>query len=132
MKLSFECGDEISRDVRQLPADYYKKILLLFSHSKSENLFIPIRNMQYLAVIANDEIVFIDGQGARRIELAWRNFRHETEVLDDPVSYDCIIFEEKGANVLARLQGEFLKALALVEARQPRTSSATVTPLDRS
>ncbi|TCK19520.1 hypothetical protein DFR30_2833 [Thiogranum longum] len=132
MKLSFECGDEISRDVRQLPADYYKKILLLFSRSQSENLFIPIRNMQYLAVIANDEIVFIDGLGARRIELAWRNFRHETEVLDDPVSYDSIIFEEKGANVLVRLQGEFLKALAVAEAREPRTGSATVTPLDRT
>jgi hypothetical protein len=131
MKLSFECGDEISRDVRQMPASYYKKILLLFSRSQSDNLFIPIRSMQYLAVITDGEIVFVDGQGPRRIELAWRNFRHETEVLDDPVSYDCVIFEEKGASVLPRLQGEFLKALELAEAREPKPDSATVTPLGR-
>jgi len=130
MNVTFECGDEISSDVRQLPSRYYRKILLLLSHSGSENLFVPIRNMQYLAVITRDEVVFVDGQNKRCIESAWRNFRHDSEVLDDPVSYDCVVFEKKGADVLTRLQGEFLKALELVESRQPKPKGATVTPLD--
>lgn len=131
MNITFECGDEISRDVRQLPADYYRKLLILFSRSDSENLFIPIRNIQYLAVVTRDEVVFIDGQDRRRIESSWSNFRHESEVLDDPVSYDCVVFEEKGAGMLTRLQGEFLKALELVESRQPKSEGATVTSLDK-
>ena len=130
MNITFECSDEISRDVRQLPADYYRKLLILFSHSGSENLFIPIRSMQYLAVVTRGEVVFIDGQDKRRIESSWSNFRHDSEVLDDPVSYDCVVFEEKGADVLTRLQGEFLKALELVESRQPKPKTSTVTPLD--
>ncbi|VAW72707.1 hypothetical protein MNBD_GAMMA15-1874 [hydrothermal vent metagenome] len=132
MNLSFECGEEISRDVRQLPADYYKKVLVLFSRSQGESLFIPIRSMQYLAVIENDEIIFIDGLSPRRVEFAWRNFHHESEVLDAPLSYDCVVFEKKGFEVLKRMQGEFLKALAQAEAREPKPDSATVMPLNRS
>lgn len=131
MDLSFERGDEIGRETRQLPAEHYKKILLLFSRGQGENLFIPIRNMQYLAVIDREEIVFVDGQGPRRIELAWRKFHPgEREDLRTPVTYTCIYYEGKGREAMRRLQSEFLKALELVEERQPGTDGATVTRID--
>ena len=131
MDLSFERGDEIGRETRQLPAEHYKKILLLFSRSKSEYLFIPIRSMQYLAVIDREEIIFVDGQGPRLIEVAWRDFHSgEREDLRAPVTYTCIYYEEKGREAMRRLQGEYFKALELLEERQPGTDGATVTHLD--
>lgn len=131
MELSFERGKEIDREVRQLPAGYYRKILLLFSRSRSKTLFVPIRAMQYLAIVDQEEIVFVDGQGPRIIELAWRDFHPgEREDLRAPVSYTCIYYEEKGLRNMARLQGEFLKALDQLEHRQPRSEgAATVTRL---
>ena len=132
MQLSFERGTEIEREVRQLPADYYRKILLLFSRSRSTNLFVPIRSMQYLAIVDQEEVVFVDGQGPRSIELAWRDFHPgEREDLRSPVSYTCIYYDQKGLATMGRLQGEFLKALDTLENRQPRSeATATVTRID--
>lgn len=132
MDISFERGNEIEREARQLPAEHYRKILLSFSRCNSESLFVPIRSMQYLAIIDREEIVFVDGQGPRVIELAWRDFHPgEREDLRAPVSYTCIYYEGKGRTVMARLQSEFLKALELLERRHSTPGSATVTRLDR-
>ena len=132
MEINFEHGDEIDRETRQLPAAHYKKILLLFLRSKSENLFIPIRSMQYLAIIDRDEIAFVDGLGPRNIELVWTGFHPgEREDLDSPVSYTCIYYAAKGREVMSRLQGDFLKALELIEERQPKSGDASVTRLLR-
>jgi hypothetical protein len=132
MQVSFERGSEIAREARQLPAEHYKKILLLFSRCHSDSLFVPIRSMQYLAVIDREEIVFVDGQGPRVIEVAWRDFHPgEREDLRAPVSYTCIFYEPKGRTEMARLQGEFFKALELLEGRQNRPRGATVTHLDK-
>lgn len=133
MKLSFERGEEIDREIRQLPAEYYRKILLLFSRSSGSDLFVPIRSMQYLAIVDQEEIVFVDGQGPRTIELAWRDFHPgEREDLRSPVTYTCVYYEDKGRRSMGRLQGEFLKALDLLEHRQLRSEgAATVTRLDR-
>jgi len=133
MELSFERGNEIERELRQLPAEHYRKILLLFSRSRANHLFVPIRNMQYLAIVDREEIVFVDGQGPRVIELAWRDFHPgEREDLRMPVSYTCIYYEEKGRGTMERLQGEFFKALDMLEDRQPRTEGpATIARLNR-
>lgn len=133
MELSFERGREIDRETRQLPAEYYRKILLLFSRSRNSALFVPIRTMQYLAIVDREEVIFVDGQGPRTIELAWRDFHPgEREDLRAPVSFTCIFYDEIGRRNLGRLQGEFLKALDLLEHRQPQPQgAATVTRLDR-
>ena len=132
MDLSFERGEEIKRETRHLPAEHYKKILLLFSRSRNEHLFIPIRSMQYLAIIDQEEIVFVDGQDRRNIEITWCDFqREQRENLSEPVSYTCIYYEEKGLQIMQRLQSEFFKALELVEDRQPKSDGASVTPLVR-
>ncbi|MGD8672196.1 MAG: hypothetical protein PVF07_06375 [Thiogranum sp.] len=133
MQLSFERGREIDRERRTLPAEHYRKILLLLSRSRSDNnLFVPIRSMQYLAVVDREEIVFVDGQGPRFIELAWCDFHPgERADLREPVSYTCVYYDEKGRAAMARLQGEFFKALEILENRQPRPDGASVTPLER-
>lgn len=132
MQLRFERGDELRREKRQLPAVYFRKIRLLFLRARSESLFIPIRSMQYLAIVDQDEIIFVDGQGPRIIELSWKNFSvGEVDDLNAPVAYECVIYQEKGAMAMKRLQGEFLKALNVLEERQPKPAGGTVTPLER-
>lgn len=133
MDLSFERGEEIDRETRQLPAAFYRKILLLHSRSADRHLFVPIRAMQYLAIVDREEIVFVDGQNPRAIELSWREFdRGERGDLREPVTYQCIYYQEKGRRNMGRLQGEFLKALDQLELRQPRSpGAASVTRLDR-
>jgi hypothetical protein len=133
MQLSFERGDEIRRERRQLPAEHYNKIRLLYSRTGGEPLFVPMRGMQYLAIVDSEEIVFVDGQGPRVIEVSWQAFRaSEREDLRDPVNYTCIYYHEKGIPAMSRLQGEFLKGLELLEERQPKASGqATVTRIDR-
>ncbi len=133
MELSFERGPERGRELRRLPAEHYRKLLLLYSRNNGSNLFIPIRAMQYLAVFDREEVVFVDGQGPRVIGLAWREFHPgERGDLRTPVGYTCVYYEAKGAQVMGRLQGEFLKALDLLNDRQPRTGGdATVIHFDR-
>ncbi len=133
MDLSFERGEEIGREVRQLPAEHYRIMRLLYSRAGGQPLFVPMRGMQYLAIVDSEEVVFVDGQGPRVIEVSWQEFRSsEREDLRDPVNYTCIYYSDKGAQAMSRLQGEFLKALELLQARQPKTAGqATVTRIER-
>jgi hypothetical protein len=130
MDLNFTREDEIGREQRTVSADLYNKIRLLFVRASGEHLFVPIRAMQYLAVVDQEEIVFVDGQGPRAIEISWQHFRaSERDNLRDPVGYTCIYYDEKGREIMNRLQSEFLKALQLMEDRQPRSDAATITPI---
>lgn len=133
MIITFYRDNEVNRESRSLPADLYNKIKILFARLEHENVFVPIRTMQYLAVIDAHEVVFVDGQGPRAIELAWKNFRpYERQDLRAPVPYDCVYYQEKGLQTMWRLQGEFMKALQLFEKRNlSSTSSAKIVPLHR-
>lgn len=133
MQLSFERGDEIAREPRQLPAAHYNRIRLLYSRAGGKPLFVPLRGMQYLAIVDDEEIVFVDGQGPRVIEISWQAFRAgERKDLRDPVCYTCVFYSDKGVQAMSRLQGEFLKGLELLEQRQPRVPrQATVTRIER-
>jgi len=133
MDISFERGPEISRELRSLPADHYRLIRLQSNRSQGESLFVPIRSMQYLGIIDRAEVIFVDGQGPRTIELSWKNFRAgEREDLHAPVIYSCIYYHAKGHETMQRLQHEFFKALKLMEQRQPKPGGGTVTPFESS
>ncbi len=132
MEIRFERGREIRRETRQLPSDLYNRLRILAARSGPGGLFVPIRPMQYLAVVDSEEVIFVDGQGPRRVEIAWREFRsRERTRLDEPVRYQCVYYEPKGLQAAPRLQGEFVKALRLFEQRQShRGGAATVLPFD--
>ncbi|MCO6411921.1 MAG: hypothetical protein J5I92_04175 [Thiogranum sp.] len=132
MDLNFTRGNEISREERSIPADLYNMLHLLYARRGDRHLFVPIRSMQYLAAIDREEIVFVDGQGPRTIEISWRDFRAgERQDLRAPVSYTCIYYDRNAPGIMNRLQSEFLKAVALLQDRQPRSDGGSVTPLDR-
>ena len=133
MKVSFERGEEIRREARSLPADLYNTLHVLIARTLPGALFIPIRSMQYLAVADREEIIFVDGQGPRIVEIAWREFRPQARAaLHEPVPYQCVYYEHKGLEVDLRLQGEFLKALRQCEHKQLRSGApGGITPLQR-
>lgn len=131
MKLHFERGEAIHRQTRQLPAEFYNKLHLLFVRTDQKNLFIPIRPMQYLAAIDNEEVVFVDGMRPRNIMLSWSDFQVQQRTgLNDPVSFECVCYEPEGLAIVQQLQVEFYKALAVFESKQPAVSGGgSVTPL---
>lgn len=132
MDVNFDRGSETGRELRTLPAEHYRIIHLLFTRKSGDSLFVPIRAMQYLGIIDRDEIVFVDGQGPRVIEISWREFQSgEREDLRAPVTYTCVYYDEKGPEIMNRLQSEFFKALEILESRQPRPDGTSVTPLER-
>ena len=133
MQLSLERGDEIRRETRSLPATVYNKLTLLFARGKRQPLFVPIRSVQFLAIIDDEEIVFVDSAYRRFIDIAWQQFlRHDREDLGAPINYQSVIYTRRGEEISQRLQNEFFKALAELEKKQPATgSSDAVTPIHR-
>ena len=131
MQLRFERSDEIRRETHTLPAATYNRLTVLFARGAREPLFVPIRAMQYLAIVDREEVVFVDGAGPRVIEIAWQGFhRQERAGLQDPVEYQQVFYEPAGIAISRRLPGEFLKALREMESKQsaktPGNASVTL------
>ena len=134
MKLTFERGSEISREVCSLLPATYNRLTVLFGRGSREPLFVPIRSMQYLAIIDREEVVFVDGTSRRFIEISWQNFRRrDRDDLQQPVDYDRVFYQRATEQVSQRLQTEFLKALMALEHKQAEADAhdASVTPIDR-
>jgi hypothetical protein len=117
MEESFYREDEIGREARTLPAATYNLAHTLLAHalrgcSGEGCLFVPIRSMQYLAVLDREEFIFVDREGGRMIELAWQNFNPRARSsLDEAVPYEAVYYLEQGRETMKRLQGEFFLAL---------------------
>lgn len=103
----------------QLPAAVYNAAHRLLIQAREGCVFVPIRSMQYLAVIDAEEIIFVDREARHLVELAWRAFRPQARSgLLEPVPYEIHLYLVKARESLLRLQGEFTKALERVSARK--------------
>ncbi|MCB1984000.1 MAG: hypothetical protein H6936_13870 [Burkholderiales bacterium] len=112
MEITCYRNDEITRVTRQLPASTYNQAITLFSRNESSHLFVPIRSMQYMAIIDAKEFVFIDGERKCWIDIAWQNFqRQERSALDQPIVYEAVYYRENLTEIMLRLQTEFPLAL---------------------
>ena len=127
MDLSFERGEEIGREGRQLPAEHYNKIRLLYSRAGGNPLFVPLRGMQYLAIIDSEEIVFVDSLHKSQVAIAWTDFRPQGRSrLDDAVPYVARYYSPDTLQIMPRLQSEFLVALRQLRDRQSKPQTAKV------
>ena len=103
---------ETGRESRQLPAATYNLAITLLARSPANILFIPIRSMQYLAILDAEELVFLDGERKCWIDIAWRRFRPQVRVsLDDAVGYEAVYYREEAKQIMPRLQAELPRAL---------------------
>lgn len=117
---------ETARERVNLPAHLVNRCRLLLSHAGGRHVFIPIRSMQYQAVLDDAEIIFVDnqgyavsdGQGGRLIVLAWDiALRGTRDSLSAPVPIEIIYFSDDGHEIHRRLMSDFPKALDGYETR---------------
>ena len=124
---------ELAREPRTLPAETYNLARLLLNHAERGCLFVPIRSMQFLAVLDDEEFIFVDREGRRMIEIAWQRFRPgERVALDAPVAYEMACYSANAPELQRRLQGEFVRALRELQGRAPIRAAARIVPLARS
>jgi len=133
--------EETSRERVTLPAPLYNRCRLLLARCPRPHVFVPIRSMQYQAVIDSEEIIFVDnqgyavrdGRGGRLIVLAWKvTLGSPRESLTEPVPIEILYYGHETHDTHRRLMSEFPRALGLYEAKQHRDtgncSTATVLP----
>lgn len=117
---------EVERRAWSVPFEIYNLGRSLLTRSITENVFVPIRSMQFLAVVGKDEIVFVDSQsyavseneGGRLILIAWQfKEAHGREALTDPVACEVVFYERNSSDIQLRLITEFRKAMELMDQR---------------
>jgi hypothetical protein len=124
--------EETARERVTLPAELYNRCRLLLARCSRPHVFVPIRSMQYQAVIDTGEIIFVDnqgyavrdGRGGRLIVLAWQ-VAHDgppRASLAEPVPIEIIYYGSETHDTHRRLMSEFPRALSLYEAKQQRES----------
>jgi hypothetical protein len=129
MEERFERGSVLAREPRRLSAATYNLTRTLLARRKAGCVFVPIRSMQYMAVIDAEEIIFVDSQHKRWIEIAWQNFRPQArDSLQDAVAYEAVYYTPEGRVTMKRLQGDFLAALRALAARHRISEPAPVLP----
>ena len=127
MEISCYRDLELAREPRYLPASTYNLAHTLLARSHNDCLFVPIRSMQYLAILDAEEFVFLDGERKCWIDIAWQNFRPQDRVsLAEPVAYQAVYYQPSATDLMARLQAEFPKALNELAAKGRVDGSARV------
>jgi hypothetical protein len=112
MEITCYRNPELGREARFLPAATYNLAHALWSRTSSGCLFVPIRTMQYLAILDAEELVFLDGTRKCWIDIAWRDFRPQDRTsLNDPVAYHAVYYQAAAADLMPRLQAELPRAL---------------------
>ncbi len=121
IRLALWRGQVHKRELRRLPATTYATCRRLGLRDQcTKPVFVPIRSMQYQAVLDGEEIVFVDGQRPTIVQLAWQHFRPDLRTdLTASVSYESVLYEPGAQAVVQRLYSEFPRALRTFEARLP-------------
>jgi hypothetical protein len=122
----FRPDTEYTREQRTIPAPIHNALRQLLNHAGGSSVFVPIRSMQYLAVVDAEEVIFVDalggyayhgGEGGRLIRLAWRPLVGRNS-LCDPVSCEMVYYFSGLKAVQARLLSEIGPVLDQLKLKQ--------------
>jgi len=132
MREIFIRGAERGSRAWNMPAGLYNCMHLLHSRAKDPALLVPIRSIQYLAVIDHKETLFVDnlggylmrnGQGGRPVVLAWRHYRPQLrQSLREPVLCEAVYYTLNAERMMQRLVTAFYDALKQMQAQAERTA----------
>lgn len=112
MEITCYRNPELAREPRFQPAATYNLAHALWSRTSSGCLFVPVRSMQYLAILDAEELVFLDGTRKCWIDIAWRDFRPQDRTsLSDPVAYQAVYYLPAAPDLMPRLLAELPRAL---------------------
>ncbi|MHB1214356.1 MAG: hypothetical protein ACYCY9_05145 [Thiobacillus sp.] len=129
MEERFYREQEIARLPAFLTAATYNLAHTLLARA-GECLFVPIRSLQYMAVLDADEFIFIDSQNKAWVELAWQHFRPQARsALGERVPFEVVHYAPQAAETMKRLPAEFHQALRLLADRQKPDTPGTVLDL---
>ena len=123
---TFFLPKEVERKQWSVPADIYNLYRALQLRNQAGHVFVPIRAMQFIAVLDKSEIVFVDSQsyavskdeGGRLILVAWKFAESiDRDALTDPVPCEVVFYEQNNSDLQLRLVSEFRQAMDLMDQR---------------
>jgi hypothetical protein len=133
MEITCYRNAELLRDQHHLPAAVYNTAHLLLEHSREGVVFVPIRSMQFLAVIDREEIIFLDSEHKNWVDISWQNFRpQQRSTLTEPVPYEAVFYTAGAIETMKRLLVEFPPALKALASKAPPSTDALIIKLNRS
>lgn len=129
MEEHFYREQEIARLPAYLPAATYNLAHTLLARA-GKCLFVPIRSLQYMAVLDAEEFIFVDSQNKAWVELAWQGFRPQARsALDERVPFDVVYYQPQASETMKRLPAEFHQALRQLAERQKPGAPASLLDL---
>jgi len=117
---------EHSRQASALPADLYNALQILLKGERGSCVFVPLRALQYQAVVEPDEVIFVDsqggyahqdGEGGRLIRIVWAlTPPTRRDSLSEPVPYEVVYYapglKETQWRLIGELRGMLQRRLA--------------------
>jgi len=140
---SFFTPDEFLCEQSRLLSQTYNLAHVLLNRSESDHIFVPIRSMQYLAIIEKNTFWFVDSlayavrgdEGGRIIRVSWHpvSSANERESLTQNMDCRVIFYGQDMHDIQTRLNGEFYQAMQIVDQRHRETiiteSNVSILPL---
>ena len=131
---SFFTPDEFSKKTSRLPSATYNLAHVLLNRSQSSHLFIPIRSLQYLAIIEQNTFWFVDSmayavrgnEGGRLIRISWQPLLEENQrdALNQHMDCKVVFYGEDMSEIQTRLNSEFYQAMLQIDQRHRDSLSA--------
>lgn len=119
-----------AQEARTLPAETYNLALTLLHKTHQHVLFVPIRAMQYLAVLDDEEWIFLDGVRKCWVDIAWQHFQPQQRTsLNDAVAYQVVYYQVESALLMNRLQHELPNALKALASKSRPTEAGKIIKL---
>lgn len=130
---TFIRSTEWAREACYLPATSYNLAKILLARSQQKALFVPICNMQYLAVLDQEEFIFVDTKGIQHlIQLAWQSFRPQDRIsLEQPVAYQAVYYSPEAKALMRLLERGLFQSLRQLQEKRVSTVSGKVIFLRR-
>jgi len=124
---SFFTPDEFFCQKSLLLSNTYNLAHTLLNRSEASHLFIPIRSLQYLAIIEKNAFWFVDSmayavrgdEGGRLIRISWRPIINTVQRDDLTLPLGCcvIFYGDDMQEIQNRLTSEFYQAMLLIDQR---------------
>ena len=117
---------EVERKAWSVPAAIYNLYHSLQVRSHTGHVFVPIRSLQFMAVLDKSEIIFVDSQsyavskdeGGRIILIAWKfPASRDRDSLGDSMPCEVVFYEKKNSDLQLRLIAELRMAMELIDKR---------------
>lgn len=97
----------------RLDATSYNDMKLLLQRAEGDRMYLPIRRLQYLAIIDRDEVNFVDIHLRRVVEFSWRNFRpQERDSLNCDVRFEFVWHNQRALELATDMLQAFSAALS--------------------